>query len=194
MAVIFLFDSWQALARVAIMAVCGYAAMVFLLRITGKRTLSKMNAFDFVITVALGSTLATIVLSKDVALMEGVLAFSVLILLQMAVTWLSCRSRKFLGLIKAEPRLLYHHGQFIESALRRERVVKEEILQAMRNNGQGDVNAVISVVLETDGTISVVTSQGSGLSSTLRNVQGADGISDSEPLPGPSHPGGHASA
>jgi uncharacterized membrane protein YcaP (DUF421 family) len=59
------FESWTGMARVAVLAVCAYALLIFLLRITGKRTLSKMNAFDFVVTVALGSTLATILLSKD---------------------------------------------------------------------------------------------------------------------------------
>jgi uncharacterized membrane protein YcaP (DUF421 family) len=62
-----LFESWMGLARVAIIALCAYASLVFLLRITGKRTLSKMNAFDFVVTVALGSTLATTLLSKNIA-------------------------------------------------------------------------------------------------------------------------------
>jgi uncharacterized membrane protein YcaP (DUF421 family) len=166
------FESWMGLPRVAIMAVCAYASLVFLLRITGKRTLSKMNAFDFVVTVALGSTLATTLLSKNVALLEGILAFALLIFLQLAVTWLSNRSRKFLNLIKAEPRLLYHQGEFVESALRLERVVKEEILQAVRNQGQADLLKVVSVVIETDGSFSIITSQASGPTSTLSNVLG----------------------
>lgn len=179
MEITLLFDSWFALARVAIMAVFGYLALVFLLRVTGKRTLSKMNAFDFVVTVALGSTLATTMLSKSVALAEGVLAFATLIFLQLAVTWLSCRSKSFLGLIKAEPQLLFYQGEFLESTLKKERLVKEEILQAMRNDGHGDLQKVVSVVLETDGTISVVTNQASGPNSTLSNVLGAP-----ERLPG----------
>ena len=72
------FTHWFDLARVLIVGVSAYAALVFLLRISGKRTLSKMNAFDLVVTVALGSTLATILLSKDVALAEGLLALALL--------------------------------------------------------------------------------------------------------------------
>jgi uncharacterized membrane protein YcaP (DUF421 family) len=68
------FDSWTGMLRVVVVGTLAYAALVLLLRATGKRTLSKMNAFDLVVTVALGSTLATVLLSKDIALAEGVVA------------------------------------------------------------------------------------------------------------------------
>ncbi len=62
------FDSWAALGRIVVVGVLAYIGLVFLLRVSGKRTLSKMNAFDLVITIALGSTFATVLLSKSVAL------------------------------------------------------------------------------------------------------------------------------
>lgn len=68
------------------MGVLAYVALVVLLRVSGKRTLSKMNAFDLVVTVALGSTLATVLMAKDVALAEGVFAFALLIGLQLFVS------------------------------------------------------------------------------------------------------------
>ena len=67
------FSGWGVLARTVILGVTSYAALVFLLRASGKRTLSKMNMFDFVITVAFGSTLASMLVSKNVALAQGVL-------------------------------------------------------------------------------------------------------------------------
>ena len=88
------FNGWNGLLRTLVIGVFAYAALVGLLRLSGKRTLSKMNAFDLVVTVALGSTLATVLLSKDVALLEGVLAFAVLIGLQFLVTWSSVRARR----------------------------------------------------------------------------------------------------
>ncbi len=87
------FDSWSGLGRVIVVGVLAYGALVFLLRVSGKRTLSKMNAFDLIVTVALGSTFATVLLSKDVALLEGALAFALLIVLQFVLTWLSVRSK-----------------------------------------------------------------------------------------------------
>jgi uncharacterized membrane protein YcaP (DUF421 family) len=106
-----LFDSGAGLRRVLLVGTLAYVALVFLLRISGKRTLTKLNAFDLVVTVALGSTLAT-VLSNSVALVEGVLALGLLIFLQYAIAWLSVRSPGFQRLIKAEPTLLLHLGRF----------------------------------------------------------------------------------
>lgn len=156
------FDGGGGLLRVGVVGVLAYVSLVVLLRLTGKRTLSKMNAFDLIVTVALGSTLATVLLSKDVALAEGVLAFAALIFLQFAVTWTSVRSKLFQKLIKAEPRLLFHDGSFLDIAMRRERVTRDEVLAAMRQSGHDDPSTVRSVVLETDGSMSVVASGGVG--------------------------------
>lgn len=90
---------------------------VLLLRVSRKRTLSKMNAFDIVVTVALRSTLATVLLSKMVALAEGVLAFAVLILLPFVETWVSVRSPMVRRLVKNEPRLLLYDGRFLQEAM-----------------------------------------------------------------------------
>ena len=75
------FDSWTGLGRVLLVGTLAYVALVAILRISGKRTLTKLNAFDLVVTVVLGSTLATVLLSKDVALAEGDLAMVLLVFL-----------------------------------------------------------------------------------------------------------------
>ena len=62
------FDSWTSLLKIVIVGSLAYIALVALLRTSGKRTLAQMNAFDLIVTVALGSMLATVVISKDTAL------------------------------------------------------------------------------------------------------------------------------
>ncbi len=154
------FESWFGLLRVAVVGTLAYVALVVLLRASGKRTLAKLNAFDLVVTVALGSTLATVLLSKTVALAEGVLAFAVLAGLQFGVAWLSVRSRRFSDLVKSEPTLLLHRGQFLEHAMRDQRVTRAEVLAALRSAGAARAGEVAAVVLETDGTLSVVRGDG----------------------------------
>jgi uncharacterized membrane protein YcaP (DUF421 family) len=150
------FDTWSGLARVLSVGPLAYVALLFMLRVSGKRTLSKLNAFDFVVTVALGSTLATILLSKSVALAEGILAILVLVLMQFCISWLSVRSNTFQGLIKSNPTLVYYADQFLDEPLRRERLTHDEIFAVLRERGMGDLDAVGAVVLETDGSISVL--------------------------------------
>ena len=170
------FDTWSGLGRTLLVGVLAYAALVLLLRISGKRTLSKMNAFDLIVTVALGSTLATVLLSKDVPLAEGVLAFLVLISLQYLLAWGSSRSgrlaERFQDLIKSEPALLLHQGRFLENALRRERIARVEVLAALRNEGIADVQEVAAVVLETDGTFSVIRRANAETAGSLGHVSG----------------------
>ncbi len=132
-----------------------------------------MNAFDFIVTIALGSTLATVLLSKDVALADGLLAFALLIFLQFAITWLSVRSQAFSNLIKAEPRMLLYQGNFLKEAMRKERVTEEEILAALREKGISDAKGVEAVVLETEGNLSVIQKASNPSQSTMQNVKQA---------------------
>lgn len=150
------FDSWQGLVRVLVIGTLAYTILVVCLRVSGKRTLAKMNAFDLVVTVALGSTLATIVLSKDVALVEGALAIVLLITLQYIVAWLSVRSAAVRHLVKSEPTLLCYQGRMLDQALREQRVTREEVRAAMREQGIARVEEVEAVILETNGSFSVL--------------------------------------
>lgn len=150
------FDSWSGLWRVLIVGIVAYVGLVVMLRVSGKRTLSKMNAFDLVVTVALGSTLATVLLSDGVALAEGMVALALLICMQYMITTISVRSQRFRDLIKSEPSLLVHRGQYLEATMRRQRISPEEIRSALRQAGHDDEARVQAVVLETDGSLSVV--------------------------------------
>lgn len=152
------FDGWPGVLRVMAAGVVAYSALVLMLRVSGNRTLSKMNAFDLIVTVALGSTLATIALSDQVAVVEGLTALALLIGLQFVVTWLSSRSTQVSRLVTSEPTLLLYRGELLPSQLLRARVTEDDVRAAIRQQGIGAVEAVDAVVLETDGTFSVVAS------------------------------------
>ena len=150
------FDSWAALLQVFLTGLLSYFILIFFLLISGKRTLSKWNAFDFVVTIAFGSMLAAVMLSKDVTLAEGALGLALLVALQFIITWLSVRSKTVRNLLKAEPTLILRNGDFIEEALKSQRVTESEVLAAIRANGQGSMEDIAAVVLETDGSFSVI--------------------------------------
>lgn len=152
----YVFDDWSVLVRTAVVGVLAYASLVLLLRFTGKRTLSKMNAFDFVVTVALGSTLATILLSREVTLAQGVLALALLVVLQFAITWTSVRVSWVRRAVTGEPSLLLYRGELLGDAMRKARVTEDEVRAAVRSAGLAGVAEAESVVLETDGSFSVV--------------------------------------
>lgn len=174
------FDSWEGVLRVLVVGTSAYVALIALLRISGKRTLAKLNAFDFVVTVALGSTLATVLLTSDVALVEGVVAMALLVALQYVVAWSSVRSPAIKRIVKSEPTLLYR-DDFLHDAMRRVRVTEDEIRQAARAGGKGDLGEVAMIVLETDGTLSVVGQESGGSAPGRRVTDGDDGSSAAPP-------------
>ena len=151
-----LFDGWQSLGRVALAGVASYAALVAMLRVSGKRTLAKLNAFDLVVTVALGSTLSTVILDRSIALVDGLAALAVLIVLQYALAWGATRSRRVNRLVKSEPRVLYYRGTFARDAMRDERITEEAVLAAVRAARVADLQSVEAVVLESSGDLSVL--------------------------------------
>jgi uncharacterized membrane protein YcaP (DUF421 family) len=150
------FQGWSGIVRTVIVGTLAYAFLVLSLRISGKRTLAKLNAFDLVITVAFGSTLASILLSEDVALAEGATALVLLVALQFVVAFLSVRSKGFAKAVRSEPTLLLRDGEMLPGAMRRARVTKAELETVVRTEGQRGLDGIAAVVLESDGSFSVI--------------------------------------
>jgi uncharacterized membrane protein YcaP (DUF421 family) len=144
------------LLRTVIVGVLAYVGLVVMLRVSGKRTLSRLNAFDLIVTVALGSTLATVLVSSDVRLLQGLVAFGVLVGMQYVITWSSLRSRTVANAAKSEPAILAFRGRPIVEAMQRERLLESELTAALREHGLTRVEDADLVVLETDGTITVM--------------------------------------
>lgn len=161
------FDDWQGVWRVLVLGTTSYVILIAMLRFSGKRSVAKMSAFDLVVTVALGSILATILLSESVALARGITAFFLLLALQYGVAALSVRFDWIERLAKSNARCLVVDGEIDHAALRRERVTQEEVMCAVRSAGLGDLRNVAAVVLETDGDFSVITSDCAGTRTAL---------------------------
>lgn len=153
------FTSWESLLRIFVIGVCSYLALIFMLKVSGNRTLSQMNSFDFIITIAMGSTFSSGLLDKNVSLADTIFALSLLIFMQYLLTKFSVRSKKIDHLIKANPVLLFHKGEFLRSAMDNERVSEDEILASLRNNGISTFSQVEAVVLETNGKLSAIPKQ-----------------------------------
>ena len=168
------FTDLDTLLRIVVVGVLAYFALVFIIRVSGKRTLASLNAFDFIITVAIGSTLATVLLSRDISIVDGVVGFLILIGLQYIVSWTYARSRLASWLIKNQPRLLYYRGELYFEVLKQERLTESDILQALRAQGIASYNEVDAIVLETNGHISTLKHAETEAGSTLSNVRGFD--------------------
>ncbi len=168
------FDDWQSLLRAFILTILAYFTLIIFIRVSGKRTLSKMNAFDFLVTIALGSCLAAVSLNKNIALAEGALVYFTLIFLQFIITWTSVRVKQVKKLVTGQPALLLYKGELLGDAMKRERITIEEIYVVARANGIANLNEVEVIVLETTGDITIISKleKSKGEAETLKNVLG----------------------
>ena len=153
------FQEWENIFRTIMVGLLAYVSVILFIRISGKRTLAKLNAFDLVVTVALGSTLSSVLLQKSISLAQGVAALGLLIALQYLVTFLSVRSTRFAKLVRSQPSLLARHGIFYGDAMVRQRLTEDEVLSAVRAQGLQGLENVEAVILESDGSLSIIPRQ-----------------------------------
>lgn len=166
------FQGWEPIIRIIVVGVLAYILFVIFIRISGKRTLAKMNAFDLVITVAFGSTLATILLNKKVPLAEGITALLLLIVMQYVIAWAASRSKSIDKIVKSNPRILYYGNNYMEQAMKEERITEMDLFQAIRKSGYGSMKEVGVVILESNGDISVLSSSTQLSDELKKNIVG----------------------
>lgn len=153
----FEFEPFDVLARGLVLSTIGVSWVVFLVRIIGLRTFSKMTAFDFVVTVATGSLLAGAAQATTwAAFIQAILAILGLLGVQYIVARLRRSSGRFEAIVQNSPVLLMQDGQILQDALTTTRVAEDDLIAKLREANVLDVSDVRAVVLETTGDISVL--------------------------------------
>lgn len=150
------FSSWSSLGHIVLLAAIVYFALVGALRLIGSRALAKMSAYDLVITIALGSLIATIPLQKDVTVADGLTAIATFLLLQHAMSWVLKRWPRTRGLVKGRPTLCVYEGRMLDDQMLHINVTDAEVRAAVRSSGMASLSQCLAVVLENDGSWSVV--------------------------------------
>jgi len=131
--------------------------VVLLIRINGLRSFSKMTNFDFVMTVAVGSLLASASQTTTwEAFLQAMVAMAALFIVQSVSARLRRRSDKIDAIMQNTPVILMRNGEIIDGALEETRVARSDLLAKLREANVLDLNEVRAVVLETTGDISVL--------------------------------------
>ncbi|MFC6268691.1 DUF421 domain-containing protein [Frigoriflavimonas asaccharolytica] len=165
------FDNWDGILRVLITTVIAYFLVILMLRISGKRTLAKMNAFDTIVTIALGSILGSVILNKSTPIAEGLLAIALLIFLQFVITSITVRSRFFKKIISNTPTLIYYKGELLHPTMKKERISIGEINKSVREAGHANFDDIDAIVLETTGDITIITNNKEERNSAMTDVK-----------------------
>lgn len=148
-------DILNEMIRIFLVSLATYVSVVIMMRISGKRTLSKLNSFDFIATVGLGSILASTA-TNSIELHKGLVAFASIVFFQFVVSKLTTKYTVVQKAVLFRPTLLFYEGKFIDEALDNERMSKQEIHETIRQNGTDAIENVKAVVLEGEGSLSVI--------------------------------------
>lgn len=151
----------ETIARGVALSVIALFWVVALVKLVGLRSFSKITAFDFVATIAMGSLLATAAGAASwSSFAQVIVAMAALLGAQFVLALLRRRNERFHDLMGNTPMLLMENGVISEEALRRSRVDREDIFAKIRAANAFRLNDVRAVVLETTGDISVLHGEG----------------------------------
>src|SRR3989440_6563618 len=104
----------------------------FLTRVVGRRQLSDLEPFDFILLVVLGDLVQQGITQSDESVTGTLIVISTIALLSVAVSWISFRSAKVRLATEGEPIVLIQDGQLIERNLRRERLSTGDVEEEAR--------------------------------------------------------------
>ena len=133
-----------------------YLALLLGLRLTGKRQVGQMTPFDFLLLLLLANAVQNAMTGPDTSLMGGAAAALVLLTLNFLLAEVSGLNRRFRKLIQGSPTLLVHNGTCIATHMAKEHISMDELNRALREHGVACVDDAALVVLEVDGSMSVL--------------------------------------
>ncbi|MCM3359931.1 MULTISPECIES: YetF domain-containing protein [unclassified Psychrobacillus] len=166
-----MFDlNWMEIGRIFLLGIMAYIFLIILLRVAGKRSLAQLNAFDLVITVSIGSVLATIMLDSKISIFDGIAALFVLVALQWIFSFSSRKSNTFDDVVTSDPALLFYNGNFFVKTMEKERIRKDEMIQAVRLESNLSMEEVRAVILEPNGELSILPNNENGKEDTLNKI------------------------
>jgi uncharacterized membrane protein YcaP (DUF421 family) len=152
----------ELVVRAAVM----YAVLFGLVRMTGKRELAEMSAFELVLLIVLGDVVQQAITQEDASITGAILTAGTLTLLVVLTSLGTYRFPRFRNLIDGCAVMVVRDGEYLPQAMRAERLTPEEVLAAARQHGFRDLSKVEIGILEADGRFSFIAFRGDEPSST----------------------------
>lgn len=150
-------------------------ASLIIIRIAGLRTFAKMSSIDFATTIAIGSVIASTILSSNTSVLQGILALISIITVQLGTARLIKNYDWISKIVTNKPLLLMKNGKIIKKNLDRSGVSHEDLMAKLREANALNFENIKAVVFETTGDVSVL----HGSSDTQLDKRLLDGVQDS---------------
>ncbi len=148
--------TWTEIIMVLISAIGIYIAVILFTRLSGLRSFSKMSSFDFAMTVAVGSLIATTILTEDPPLIQAIIGLGALYILQIGIAKLRGVSPLINKLVDNQPILLMKGQHMLDENLKATKVTPDDLRAKLREANVTDLSQIKAVIMETTGDISVL--------------------------------------
>jgi uncharacterized membrane protein YcaP (DUF421 family) len=145
------FPYWQFIVR----AIVVYIAVLFLIRLGGKRQVGQMGIGEFVAILLISNAVQNSMNGGDNSITGGLVLAATIIGLSLLYAYSTYRSRRIEIILQGRPTLLIHNGKVLEDNLHKEWLTVHELRALLRKQGVHDLHEIATAILESDGYISV---------------------------------------
>jgi uncharacterized membrane protein YcaP (DUF421 family) len=143
---------WQIIVRTAVV----YLAMALLMRWLGRQSIGQRNLIDLVFILLVANAVQNAMVGPEASLTEGLVSAGTLFVVDYAISWLTMVNGTVRHLLEGAPVPLIRNRQRDGNAFRKYRITPDEEESALRGYGLDDPARIKTMVLELDGSISVV--------------------------------------
>ncbi len=133
-----------------------YAFLLALLRVTGKRQIGQLAPFDLVLLLVLSNAVQNSMNAGDNSLVGGLISATTLIALNYLAGLATYRSKRLEAIVEGRPQVIVHDGVVFEEVMAKAKLTRHELNAALRESGCNTLEDVLSVILENNGSITVV--------------------------------------
>ena len=155
----------------AIKTLIVFVLLVVGFRLLGKREAAQLNVYDLAMLMALANAVQNAMINNDNTLGGGVVAALVLLLANRLLNVVIVRSPKVERALVGEPVLIVSDGVVLQGAMERQGITRDQLEAALREHGYDSLDGIHSVILEVDGSMSVVPRQAT-VTRTRRHYRG----------------------
>ena len=162
-----LLTDWAQIIGIIVSSIGIYVGIIVYTRLLGLRSFTKISSYDFAMTVAMGSILASTASAKEPSLIRGLIAIGVLFILQAILSYLRINTTQIKTLVDNKPILLMAHGEYIWENIHKVKLTNSDIHKVLRQNNIKNSQQVLALVMETSGAMSVIKSEDESLDPSL---------------------------
>lgn len=134
-----------------------YIVVLFVFRVAGRRTLSELTTFDFVLLLVIGEATQQALLGDDFSITNAFIVIVSLVGMDITMTYIKRRSARIAKLIDGESMIIVEYGKVLDRRIQKSRIDQDDILQAARTTqGLERLDQIKFAILEKDGKISII--------------------------------------